>query len=72
MEELARKRDIGKTRAGARLLADFRWDAVAESLSDAELAEELKHKVWANQKIGTEEIALITQAIERLLKRNNP
>lgn len=59
------KRKVGM----ARLLADLAWDKVAESLSDSELAEEIKIKVWANQKIGTYEIALITQAIERLVKR---
>jgi hypothetical protein len=52
----------------ARLLADSHWDDFAESLSDSELAEELKIKVWANQKMGTYEIALVVQAIERLNK----
>jgi hypothetical protein len=57
----------GKQRAMAVLLGGLAWDTIAESLSNAELAEELKIKVWANQKFGTLEIALLEQAIERLL-----
>lgn len=59
----------GKQRAMGLLLADVSWDAVVESLTNSELAEELKLKVWANHKIGTWEIALVTQAIERLNKQ---
>lgn len=59
--------DPDKRRAGVgRLLAGMHWHVVAGSLSTKELAEELKTKVWANQKLGTYEIALIEQAIERL------
>lgn len=59
--------DPDKKKSGAaRMLAGMSWEMVAISLSDSELAEELKIKVWANQNFGTYEIALIEQAIERL------
>jgi hypothetical protein len=60
-----------KKKAGvARMLAGMNWDSVCESLSNGELAEELKIKVWAEQTLGTYEIALIEQAIERLNKKD--
>lgn len=62
-----------KKKAGiARMIAGCCWDTVSESLSDSELAEELKVKIWANQKLGTYEIALLEQAIERLNQRKEP
>jgi hypothetical protein len=71
MEELARKTGDGKVRAGDLLLAELEWERVAVFLTDSELADELMNKVWANQKIGSLEIALVTQAIERLKARHD-
>lgn len=67
MIEIAR--DAGKTnqqRGTGRLLAGHAWDTVCKELTDAELADALKRKVWANMELGTEEIALMEQAIDRL------
>jgi hypothetical protein len=61
--------DPDKKRRGiARLLAGVQWDTVCESLSNAELSEELKIKIWSTLTLGTYEIALVEQAIERLSK----
>ena len=70
MQEMASNSE-GKKRAIAILLGDLAWDKVAESLSDLELADELMNKVWAIQKAGTFEIAIVCQAIERL-RGNKP
>lgn len=50
----------------ARLLGGLEWDDVCKELNNAELADALKNKVWANMQIGTEEITLMEQAIDRL------
>lgn len=56
----------GRQRGAGRLLAGHCWDDVCKELTDTELAEALKHKIWANMEMGTEEIALMEQAIDRL------
>lgn len=53
-------------RAMAMLLCGSAWDDVCSALTNKELADALKNKVWANLKLGTEEIALMEQAIDRL------
>lgn len=55
-----------QTRAAARLLGGLAWDEVCKSLSNSELANALKEKVWSEMELGTEEIALMEQAIDRL------
>jgi hypothetical protein len=67
MLEIAK--DISKTgqqRGGARMLAGVAWDNVCKELTDSELADALKHKVWSDMELGTEKIALLEQAIDRL------
>jgi len=55
-----------KQRGMGRLLAGLAWDDVCKELTDAELADALMHKVWSSMTIGTEEISLMEQAIDRL------
>ena len=55
-----------KQAAMARLLAGHHYDDLCKELTNAELADALKHTVWAHMKIGTKEIALMEQAIDRL------
>lgn len=50
----------------SRLLAGLHHDQICAELTDKELAEELKIAIWSNLAIGTREIALIEQAIDRL------
>ncbi len=71
MLELA-KTSTGEKHGGAMLLAGLAWDNVCKDLTDAELADALKHKIWAELKLGTEEIALMEQAIDRLEGKHEP
>lgn len=56
----------GKQRGAATLIAGLKWDDICKELSNSELAEALTVKVWGNMELGTEEIALVEQAIDRL------
>lgn len=65
--ELARDSKGDKRKSGvARLLAGHTWDEIVKELTNSELAEAIKLKVWANMELGTEEISLVEQAIDRL------
>lgn len=65
--EMARDASRDKKQRGmGRLLAGHAWDNICKELEDGELAEALKHKIWSNMELGTEEIALMEQAIDRL------
>lgn len=72
MEKMAN--DASKTtkqHGMARLLGGLAWDDACKDLSNLELADALKTKVWANMKLGTEELALLEQAIDRLEGKND-
>lgn len=59
--------DSDKKKAGiSRLLAGLNYDQICAEMTDKELAEQLKLTVWAKMSIGTREIALMEQAIDRL------
>lgn len=60
--------EVQKRRAQAveRLLADVDFSNSVEAMPNADLANELLEKVWANTALGTFEHALIGEVIERL------
>jgi len=70
--ELARdSTKTNKQKGAGRLMAGLAWDDICKELTDVELADALKHKVWAKLEIGTEEISLMEQAIDRLEGKRN-